>query len=633
MFILKGDFTLFLSGVEPVENFNVASSVTKNVLLSYYYIRRRGLAEIEERLKKHRGMKILIDSGAFTFFKDPQYKTKSLEWWETYLKNYTDFVRTHRDYVFACVELDIDSIVGAEQVQEWREKYFYPLEQEGINVIYLYHLDKDLDYYEQLCRQHAYVGFSYLELKRNIEDANEIEALVNTLFDIAKKYRTAIHGFAITGNKMLLKYPFFSADSTTYLAGAQFGEINYFEAGALKHLKKEVWKTQYMVKLQALGLKQKLLENESPYELIKASAIGYKQFEEHIRGAMRAQKYWEGRVNTKFKLPDLEWFATDMKDWQDRLVDAGIDKNVPESVGITILQDLFVIYNNTDQVSSYTLEDLVEVCGLFRATGKNYNTKDKCLKFLKEAIKEHLDGLRTELSDLSSPQEGERTALEREHYIQEKDYIEVELTREECGQLLPALLTAGYDKDSVEKQLIEQGIQPVYDRDGNVLKGIKTVRKDKKIASKSFARLSCDRCATAMNCPEYMAGHICAYDMMFRRFNTRDPEDVMQGMTAIADVAMERAMKAYMQETMMGGVPTKATSSALKDAWEYLAKLKALENEVSGNPLVVSQTKIKGGMIEQTTIKGTNPQQGGLLAQIFMSNEDTIDVTDAEVIG
>ena len=84
---------------------------------------------------------------------------------------------------------------------------------------------------------------------------------------------------------------------------------------------------------------------------------------------------------------------------------------------------------------------------------------------------------------------------------------------------------------------------------------------------------------------------------------------------------------------MMGGVPTKATSSALKDAWEYLAKLKALENEVSGNPLVVSQTKIKGGMIEQTTIKGTNPQQGGLLAQIFMGNEDTIDVTDAEVIG
>ena len=142
---MRGDFTLFLSGVEPIENFNVASSITKNVLLSYYYIRRRGLGEIEERLKKHRGMKILIDSGAFTFFKDPKYAKKTLEWWEKYIENYVDFIKTHREYIFACVELDIDSLVGSEKVQEWREKYFYPLEQEGINVIYLYHLDKDLD--------------------------------------------------------------------------------------------------------------------------------------------------------------------------------------------------------------------------------------------------------------------------------------------------------------------------------------------------------------------------------------------------------------------------------------------------------------------------------------------------------
>lgn len=626
---MKGDFTLFLSGVEPVENFNIASSVTKNVLLSYYYIRRRGLAEIEERLKKHRGMKILIDSGAFTFFKDPQYKDKTLEWWETYLQNYTDFVRTHREYVFACVELDIDSLVGAEKVQEWREKYFYPLEQEGINVIYLYHLDKDLGYFEELCKRHAYVGFSYLEIKRNIEDANEREMLITTLFDIAKKSKTAIHGFAITGNKMLLNYPFFSADSTTYLAGAQFGEINYFEGGALKHLKKDVWKSQYMVKLQALGLKQKLLDNESPYELIKASAIGYKQFEEHIRSVMVAQKYWEGRVNTRYCLPDLDWFASDMKDWQDKLVDAGIDKNIPENVGITILQDLFVIHNNTDQVSSYTLEDLVEICTLFKATGKNYNTKDKCLKFLREAIKEHLDGFRTELADLSCPQDGERKALEREHYIQEKEFIEVELTAEECGQLLPALLTSGYDKDSVEKQLIEQGITPVYDKEGNVLKGIKTIKKQKKLSSKALPRQSCDRCVNALNCPEYQAGYICAYDEMFRRFNTRDPEDVMQGLTAIADLSMERAMKAYMQETLMGGVPTKATSSALRDAWDYLSKLKDLSNEVNGNPVVVSQTKIRGGVVEQTTVRGSNPQQGGLLAQIFMNDNNTID---AEIV-
>ena len=78
----------FQESDEPRENFEVVSGVTRNVLLSYYYIRRRGIDEIEERLKKHRGMKILIDSGDFTFFKDPKYATKTVELWENYLKNY-----------------------------------------------------------------------------------------------------------------------------------------------------------------------------------------------------------------------------------------------------------------------------------------------------------------------------------------------------------------------------------------------------------------------------------------------------------------------------------------------------------------------------------------------------------------
>lgn len=622
-------FTLFFSGVEPEPNFEVASSVTQNVLLSYYYIRRRGKKEIEERLHKNKGMKILIDSGAFTFFKDTKFHSKPLEWWEKYIENYVDFIKTHKENIFACVELDIDSIVGSEKVDEWREKYFYPLEEEGVKVIYLYHLDKDLQHFESLCRRHSYVGFSYIELKNTLETQDERDYLVQEIFNIAKKYKTAIHGFAITGNRLLLSYPFFSADSTSYLIGAQFGKITFFEGGKLHHLEKDEWKASYMEKLKAMGLKQKLLEVENPYELIKANAISYKKFEEHIRNLMFAQRYWRERVNTKYTLPDVEWFSTDMSDWKTKLDEAGIDSNISEQVGITILQDFYIINSNAPEISSYTIDDLMELCSLFNAVGTEYNTKEKCLKFLKQAIKDHLDGKRNELADLQRPADTDRMALERENYIQEQEYLEVEVTREECGELLPALLTAGYDKDAVEKELISQGIKPVYDRDGNILKGIKTVKKQKKLSTKALPRLSCDRCVMAVNCPQYQAGYICAYDKMFRRFNTRDAEDVQQGLTAIADLALERAQKAFMQETAMGGVPTKATSQALRDAWDYLSKLRELEAETAGSPLVVSQTKIKGGVVEQTTVKGANPQQGGILEQIFLSNNDTID---AEVI-
>lgn len=627
MTALKGEFTLFLSGVEPRENFEQVSSVTKNVLLSYYYIRRRGIDEIEERLKKHRGMKILIDSGAFTFFKDTKFQNKSVEWWETYLKNYTEFIKAHRDYIFACVELDIDSLVGSEQVEKWREKYFYPLEEEGINIIYLYHLDKDMNYFTELCKKHSYVGFSYIEIKRELQEQELVDETIDKLFNIAKKYNTAIHGFAITGNKMLLKHPFLSADSTTYLTGAQFGTITYFENGTLKHLDKDVWKTQYLEKLKALGLKEKLLLIESPYELIRANAISYKKFEEHIRNVMIAQRYWENR-KTMYRLPDAEWFKSDMKDWQEKLEFAGIDKAIPENAGITLLQDMYIITNNTKEVSSYSLEDLVDLCALFNAYGTNYNTKDKCLKFLKIAFKEHLDGKRTDLQDLNrNAEENKRLALEREQYINDAEYMNVELSREECGELLPALLTAGYDKDSVEKELIEQGIKPVYDKDGNILKGIKTIKKQKKLSARALPRLSCDRCVMAMNCTEYKPGYICAFDKTFRKFDTRNVEDVKQGLVAIADLALERAQKAFMQETAMGGAPTKVTSQAMQDAWNYLVKLKELEKESENTPITVSQTKIKGGSIETTTVTGKNPANGGILEKIFLS-----DAIDAEVV-
>lgn len=628
---MREEFVLFLSGVEPRENFQVVSEVTRNVLLSYVYIRRRGLEEIEERLSHHKGMKVLIDSGAFTFFNDPQYREKPLEWWEKYLENYTSFIKKHRENIFACVELDIDEIVGEEQAQVWREKYFYPLEEDGINVIYVFHTNKSLKDLEELCKKHSYIGFSYKELQ-NVLEANEVNEYVKNIFDIAMRYKTRVHGFAITGNKMLLNFPFFTVDSTSYLTGAQFCEIYFFEAGRIKHLRKESWKTEYIGQLEALGLNRRLLDIDSPYELIKASAIAYKKFEEHIRFIMFNRRYWEERVeDIKYVLPSLEWFQGDMEDWKVFGEKAGLPTNIPENMVKTLLTDMYIILNNTEQISSYSLEDLLDLCGLFGASGRDYNTKDKCIKFLKVAFKEHLDGKRKDLQNLGEKDsENDIRALEREDYIKEQEFIEVEVSKEECGELLPALLTAGYDKDEVEKDLIKQGIKPIYDKDGSIQKGIKKLRKQKKISSIKMPRLSCDRCVMASKCPEYQAGYICAYDKTFRKFNTRDAEDVRDGMSAIADVALERAQKAFMLETSMGGMPTDATSKALKEAWNYLDKLNELHNQMSGSPLVVQQTKVKGGSIEQTTITGSNPERGGILEKILLG-DNTIDV-EAEPI-
>lgn len=620
---MKSEFTLFLSGVEPKQIYDIASAVTKNLLLSYYYIRRRGKEEIEERLYKKKGMKFLIDSGAHTFINDAQYRDKSVEWWEDYLKKYTGFVKKHRDLIFACVELDLSSLVGKDVVERWRKEYFMPLEEEGIPVIYVYHLDDSFEDFDKLCRKHPYVGFSAVEMNASLD--NPIE-YIDKLFEIAVKNKAKIHGFGVGSNKLLLKHPFFSADMTSWLTGSQFGEVNYFEGGKLKRLKKEQWKDgEYRGKLEALKLNPKLLDIEASTELMKASAIAFKKMEEYVKQVMFPKKYWSDRK--MYKLPSYEWFSTDMNDWEDKLDEAGIDTQVPKDFGTTLLLDFYNFINNKD-LNAYQLEDLVEICAYFGAEGVKYNTKDKCIAFLKEAFKNALNGQERALQNLHEPLDNERKALERQQYITDKEYTEVELSREECGKLLPALLTASYDKDEVEKELIRNDITPIYDKDGNIKAGIKKLRKQKKISTKAIARLSCDRCVLATNCPEYQAGYICAYDNLFRKFNTRNQDDVIDGMTSLADLALERVQKSYLQETQQGGIATERTSDLMKDAWGYLEKLHKLQNEVNGNPVTVSKTVVKGGTIESTVVKGSNPRSGGIL-EALLTEEKPIE---AEVV-
>lgn len=47
---------------------------------------------------------------------------------------------------------------------------------------------------------------------------------------------------------------------------------------------------------------------------------------------------------------------------------------------------------------------------------------------------------------------------------------------------------------------------------------------------------------------------------------------------------------------------------------------------------MVSQTKIKGGSIEQTVVHGANPQSGGILERIFMEDTDDEKTVEAEVV-
>lgn len=623
--MIDNNFRLFLSGCEPLQNFQIATSVTKNVLLSYWYIKRRGKEIIEERFSDLKDNSMLLDSGAHTFLEDVTYKDKPIEFWENYIEGYLKFVRKHRDKIFACVEMDIDSIVGTEKVNEWREKYFHKLEEEGIQVIYVYHLEKGLAEWERMCQKYPYLGFSF----REIED----EEVFKDLFDIAIKYKAKIHGFATNGTKALKTYPFYTVDASTWISGAQFGELNFFEDGKVKRLTKEKWKKDYRGKLMAIGAKWDLAEIEAPYELMRLSAISYEKFQSYVRDLNRGKKYWSGRREQRGdkveeKLPPIEWFDSEQEDWKEWAEKLNIDTNIPKEVGTSLIADFYNFVKDTSTIEEYELEDLVSLCKLF--DDNTSNTKVKCIRALKKYFNEHLKGERNDLADLSEPDVGEKMAKERQEYIAEKEFIEYEVSKAECDSILAGLLSSG-EKDEVDKALIAQSIVPIYDKEGNLLKGVKQIRKRKSLSSKLAPRLTCDTCFEALRCPMYKAGYVCAYDKMFKQFDTRKPEDVIDGMSSIADLSLERLSRAVAFERMDGGVNTKAVSDAMAEAWGYLEKIKKLQTE--GEQLRAEKKVIidSEGNTEISTTITSNPKSGGVLEKIFAS-PSAGEVIDTEVV-
>lgn len=171
--------------------------------------------------KKDGGI-FMTDSGAFSFMgKYPEgteeyEKAKHEEFWIPYLERYVKWIRDHREYIFSAANLDIEAIVGQRVVDKWNKMYFEPLEKEGIQIVYVAH-ETDLQpsiisRLKEYCRKYQYVGVNQSHKKQAPQ-----------IYQLVKHYHRRIHGFAWTELSLLRHYPFFSADSVTWLGGVRFG--------------------------------------------------------------------------------------------------------------------------------------------------------------------------------------------------------------------------------------------------------------------------------------------------------------------------------------------------------------------------------------------------------------------------
>jgi len=114
------------------------------------------------------------------------------------------------------------------------------------------------------------------------------------MIQVATKYRSKVHGFAMTKPEPLLKAPFYTVDSTRWLTGEQYGCLFIWDRTHLIELRKDdkAYRKRYKRYFENLGLSWELIEQENVVEIGKANVMAWLKCEEFINKRTAGRQWW-----------------------------------------------------------------------------------------------------------------------------------------------------------------------------------------------------------------------------------------------------------------------------------------------------------------------------------------------------
>lgn len=640
-------FNIIYSGVEQESYFDILYDMgIRNFLISFHYVQNKHLSM--EKQYGGKGVKFFVDSGAHTYQNDPKYADLDIEYWENHLQKYLKWVEKNKDYIFAIANFDFENVVGAEKVKEWNEKYFEPfMLRTGIPVCFVWHQNSydDWDFY---CKRYPYVGFSSV----NTEGvAIELKEYMMRL-KVAENNNSLVHGFGMTRTSMLTQLPFYTADSTTWLVGLQYGEINFWTGTKMTRLKKDKWKGSMLPQIVAKGFDENKLLEEDVEELIRVNVHAFIEAEEYVQDKLKSRMYWlrpDSVERTEADLdsieyPSPEWLSNALNDgegWEEYAKSFNITTE-DKSLSIDNIIDLTMFMNwyNEDYQE---LRDKVYTPDLIKEIHDTWinrivSSDEERVEDLIDFYKEVLLGKNDKLLVLGT--NFDRLVKERDSYVSDEEYEIADVSEMDIQNTMSKYLPAPVEgspapeiSDLDDEIFREEGIEPVRDAQGRFIKGQKQVLKPKKLYSNKYPKMACDSCINAQKCPEYKAGYACAYNKMFERFNTRDMGDIIQAMQGITEFSLVRLQRGMLTETMEGGIPDPNVTNMMNQTMGLLTQLQRMYE--SGSQEVIRQTKImRADGSQEMTTQVSNPQRGGILSQIFgdMGSNKKDDNDDGNIV-
>ncbi len=162
--------------------------------------------------RNKREVSLFLDSGAFSAF------TQGIE---IDIYAYIDFIKRNKDIIEVYANLDV---IGDAKAT-WKNQLI--MEDAGLAPLPVYHYSEPEKYLiRYLERGHDYIALGGLVMKNRTGMGRFFDHIFsNFICDEKGMPKVKVHGFGMTILKYMLKYPFYSVDSTSWVLTGRMGVI------------------------------------------------------------------------------------------------------------------------------------------------------------------------------------------------------------------------------------------------------------------------------------------------------------------------------------------------------------------------------------------------------------------------
>lgn len=308
-------------------------------LLSFYEITNKLFASDESFnliIKRNRNMpegrkrvELFLDSGAFSAWSQGK---------QINIDDYIQFIKEHEDVIDVYANLDV--IGDAEAT--WKNQL--RMEEAGLKPLPVFHYGEDISWLKNLLKR----KYEYISLGGMVPISTQ--DLIHWLDDLFKNYLcdskgmpiVKVHGFGLTSLRIMLRYPFWSCDSTSWVVTGRLGSIYIprFKNGKWVY-DEESWKVVVSNRSPANKEAGKHINTMSPME--KKILLSYITEKGYTMGVSEYKK-----VDPGYELKENERFAEKKSS----------DKNAQREVEIIVEPGVSNTYQLRDEMNIIYFLDL-----------------------------------------------------------------------------------------------------------------------------------------------------------------------------------------------------------------------------------------------------------------------------------